>query len=447
MLRRGALLAAVLVPVLTRGGYLPASRVLFVCLAGIALLAVLADDPTGAGRLARSPVVLLLLALAGLGGLSALWSIGSVADALRWAAVACGYAAVAVAGGAEVLRARTAVPLAIGLAAVAGVAALPGLYAVATFTEPFADRIAGTWRAGGTLEYPPALGLLQVSALPVLLLGMTRTEGRAASALAAALASVAGIALALTASRAQAVLAACVLVAAITWPAGTVGASRTRVAGACGLVAIAALAAALLADGEATARASSELGRVLRLSGIVVIGAAAWHVLSRRDPPAAMRRPASWSVAGVAAVAVLAAALAVPPSPGSTDFTHGRVDLWADALRAVGDRPLHGAGADAFFVATQRYQDQETLARFGHALPLELFVELGVAGLILGLALYAAVVQVLWRARRNQALWLLGPAVAAYLATNLIDWPWHLAGSGAVWAAALGGLTGALRGR
>jgi hypothetical protein len=33
-----------------------------------------------------------------------------------------------------------------------------------------------------------------------------------------------------------------------------------------------------------------------------------------------------------------------------------------------------------------------------------------------------------------------GPTVVAFLLANLIDWPWHLAGSGAVWAAALGGL-------
>ena len=63
-------------------------------------------------------------------------------------------------------------------------------------------------------------------------------------------------------------------------------------------------------------------------------------------------------------------------------------------------------------------------------------------GLVLALALYAASGRALWRARRRDgpAFWLLGPPAAAFLAANLVDWPWHFAGSGAVWAAALGAI-------
>jgi hypothetical protein len=62
---------------------------------------------------------------------------------------------------------------------------------------------------------------------------------------------------------------------------------------------------------------------------------------------------------------------------------------------------------------------------------------LGIAGFLLALALYGACASALRRA--GPALWLLGPAVVAFLAFNLVDWTWHLAGAGALWAVALGG--------
>jgi hypothetical protein len=78
--------------------------------------------------------------------------------------------------------------------------------------EPLAERLGGQWSPGGPLEYSPALALMQVSALPLLLLVMAR--GRDALAAAAALAAVvAGAVLALAGSRVQLALAACVLIA------------------------------------------------------------------------------------------------------------------------------------------------------------------------------------------------------------------------------------------
>jgi O-antigen ligase len=103
---------------------------------------------------------------------------------------------------------------------------------------------------------------------------------------------------------------------------------------------------------------------------------------------------------------------------------------------------LAGSGADAFLPASARHQ-REGPVLFAHDLPLELAAELGALGALLALALYASAAAAVWRARATRAGPLLAPAVLTFLAGSLVDWPWHLAGSGAVWAAALGGVVGA----
>jgi O-antigen ligase len=75
-------------------------------------------------------------------------------------------------------------------------------------------------------------------------------------------------------------------------------------------------------------------------------------------------------------------------------------------------------------------------------LPLEVTAELGIIGAILVIALYGAVFRLTWRLRRDPLAWLAGPAAVLFLIVNLVDWPWHLAGAGAVWAVAVGVLLG-----
>ena len=55
-------------------------------------------------------------------------------------------------------------------------------------------------------------------------------------------------------------------------------------------------------------------------------------------------------------------------------------------------------------------------------------------------ALLALVIALLARSRAGPALWLLGPAELAYLAALLIDWPWHVPASAALFALVAGGL-------
>jgi hypothetical protein len=101
-----------------------------------------------------------------------------------------------------------------------------------------------------------------------------------------------------------------------------------------------------------------------------------------------------------------------------------------------------GAGAGAYYVASVRHQGAAPTL-YAHDLPLELAAELGVLGVLLALAMYASSAVIIVRALDTAGLWLLAPTVVAFMASNLLDWTWHLAGLGAVWAAVAGGLAAA----
>jgi O-antigen ligase len=148
--------------------------------------------------------------------------------------------------------------------------------------------------------------------------------------------------------------------------------------------------------------------------------------------------------AAAVAVTLAAGAFAFGSGDGpESGFLHGRGETWDAAVETFLDRPLLGAGADAFLAGSARHQDGAAI-RFAHGLPLELAAELGVIGFLLALALYAAVAQLAWNARASRAGWLFGPALVAFPLANLVDWPWHLAGMGAIWALAGGALAGSL---
>jgi O-antigen ligase len=372
----------VAIAVFAEGGYSAGARVAFgvaaLCGAALALF-------TGSRDAWREPVVVVLLALAALGALSALWTLGPVERTLRWALVCAGYAGVVVAA-AAVARRRGGVELLAGaVAAIAFGAGLFALIATALHEPPYAEQIAGVWRPGGPFEYPPALALLEVSALPALLAAAGSRSRLIVGAGAAGLV-VAGGVLVLAASR----LALALAVVVVGW---------------------------WLAGGARPRYRAGRRGQPAR----------------PRPGPARLAAPAA-----VLALAVLAGSFAFGIGG---DYLHGRASTWRAALETFADRPLAGAGADAFLAGSIRHQHGDTVV-FAHNLPLELAAELGIAGLLLGIALYAATASLLWRARATRAAWLLGPAAAAFLVASLLDWPWHLAGSGAIFALSLGALAG-----
>jgi O-antigen ligase len=245
---------------------------------------------------------------------------------------------------------------------------------------------------------------------------------------------------------------------ALAAPGGTAGARRTSVAAALGL-ATAAGALVQIVAGSPAGSGPSESFRVAAVIAVVALAAPVWLViraaLERRTRDRSPREGSTlggrarpvWIAVAVIALSVLAGSLAFGASAGrgagaAAGFLHGRDSTWGAAIETFADRPLRGAGADAFLAASARHQGGQTIA-FAHDLPLELGAELGVGGLLLALGLYAATARSLWRARGSPAVWLLGPAAAAFLVASLVDWPWHLAGAGAVWALAAGALAGA----
>ena len=451
---RAALLVALAAPaagaMIAHGGFFPRGQVAFIVISSSAALAVIALAGWSGAAL-RAPAVWALAALAVLSGLSALWSIGPAVDALRWGGVLLCLAAIAIA--AAIVSDRVgSIPVAAVIAVLAVAAGLVGLYGAGARVEPLAQRLGGQWSPGGPLEYSPALALVQVAAFPALIAAMLRLRAHLAAP-AAAGAAVAGAILALAGSRVElaiglAIVAGCALTA-------------PRVMGLRATSVLAAAALAVTAGGAADAVAGSYVrpyvtgGDVPRLVGLaaIVIGAGGLWLLQRRallqsDSGARGARPLAAALVVVPLAAALLAAALTPDSGPEAEpvsgFAHGRPALWEAAVDAAEDHPVLGSGAQTFFDASATYQEPPAV-RFAHNLPLESWAELGIAGGLLAVMLYAGSVGLIWSRRRSVAAWLLGPAVIAFLFANLFDWPWHLPAADAIFALALGALAAGSR--
>jgi O-antigen ligase len=450
------LAAAVGLTAFSGGGFDASSQSVFVGLTGATLLAAVAVDSGAAARAARSPLALTLAAVAVLSIASVAWTVGARTASLRWGLTIAGYGAIFVAA-ATFTRTAGPRPLAAGIAALAMFEAILGLGAVAFHALPDAERLGGVWRPGGTFQYPPALAILQVCALPVLSSSLSRASDLVAS-IAAAAAMLEGAVLSLSGSRLAFVLAAALLTALILRP--TAGRSRRGAAIATAtLVAVGVALGPAVLGGHAGPTTPGVGGAgFAEIVGLAIASGVAL-LLTRR---ATALRHAAWVAPtlcvvalGLAGVGWASGYYARPydarPAPRSStslapaapqrDFLHGRSHDWEAALQTWLDHPLLGAGADAYYIASVPHQGAAT-TRYAHDLPLELAAELGVFGLLLGLALYASAAWTISRATDSSALWLLAPAAVAFLASNLVDWTWHLAGLGALWAAATGGLEG-----
>ena len=177
-------LAPALAMMLWHGGFRAPAQI------AIAVVAVLGLGLFG-GAWSRAPLVvgLTLAAAANLASLAAHRDRGSIAPTLAALALPA-VVAVALPAGRRLL---TELPLTVAL--LGATVATAGLGGLALQVHPLAEPIAGVWRAQGTLEYPPALGLLCVCALAATLaLHAAGTLDRTSTALVASILVAAAIA-------------------------------------------------------------------------------------------------------------------------------------------------------------------------------------------------------------------------------------------------------------
>lgn len=431
---------------LAHAGFSERGQVAFIVLAAAATLAVAALDPESLRRGIGRPVFAAFIALAALTALSAAWTIGETGDALRWGAVVAGYGGIALSGYA-VTRRGGPEQAALLLAVLAAATAVVGLLAAGFQDEPFAERIGGAWRPGGPFEYPPALGALQLAALPLAFRWMTGAGRRSVSG--AGVAVLAAAVIALVSSRAILALALLIAIAIALQPRRTVGVKRPLALAMIGF----ALTAALAADAAAGSYAepyvtTPDLPRLVGLGLLVPVGVALWVALRRCFDHAGQLRAGMRGRALALILVPLATACtgaALTPDSGTgvepdSGITHGRVEIWGDAIQTATDNPFEGTGALTFLDASSEIQGQPA-ARFAHNLVLEQWVELGYPGLVGSLALLVIAAGLLIRSRRTPAAWLLGTGAITYMVAMLIDWPWHVPASGAIFAFILGGLS------
>lgn len=385
-------------------------------------------------RAIRSAPVLLLVALGALGAASAAWTVAGPADALRWALVLLALAAVVVASSALGDPRRAA---GILLLVAVPAAALGVVGAIGHFDRLGLD-ICGAWRPAGPLEYPPALALICVGATPAAVAGMARTNGWRSAALAAA-GWLLVATTALSGSRVAVALgAAALLAAAALLPALGRGPAP---AAAAAVLTIAGVLTALLLGGEL---GDDDEAALVVAGAVGLLAAAGWPALQSRLAAGGGRR--SWlAIVCVAGLAGLGGATLAERAGGCaySGFGHGRSGIWAAAVDTARERPLAGHGLESFASTSRSRQlsERPRPVQYAHNLFLEAWVEVGVAGLLLVVALYGAVGLATLRATREAAA-LLGPAALAFLAANVLDWPWHLVGCGFLWAIAVGGLLG-----
>jgi hypothetical protein len=453
LLLAALIVGAVGVAVMDGGGFDPTPQWAFAGTAAAAAIVAVLWRPRRALLFGRTLPIVVLLAIGAVCALSAAWTIDGVPAALQAGGLTAGYGCLAL--GTAVL-ARPVLDVAAGITVVAAATAVSGLVSVALLSDHFAELVSHAWQAEGPFGYSHALALLQVGALPFLLRGMMRARVPAAAAATAC--AVLGVgAIVLSADRLEVALAALIVLFAALFPRQTVGARTADVLWGLILLAGAGFGIHLALGGHTPLTASGEAGRLLLLLVVVGASATAWglyrdFVRSRSEPAESPGLP-SWAAVLIAAAAVGIAALVGTLSASSLgnrtashgSFTHGRIDLFRVSWDTFLDRPGqgYGAGPRAFLDATiVRQSERQRVTIFAHNLPLELAVYAGIAGLLLGIALYVSVGVRLWRVRGSPALWLLGPMAAAFLVSNLVDWTWHLAGVGAVFALALGGLCG-----
>ena len=142
-----------------------------------------------------------------------------------------------------------------------------------------------------------------------------------------------------------------------------------------------------------------------------------------------------------------------PNTPGRlTAVASVRARYWKEALQVFKAHPLFGAGAEGYWTAHQRYETGTLEVRHAHGFIVQTLADLGLAGLLVALALLAAWMAAARRPTRPldrtrytpERVGLLSMLclVVVFGAHSLIDWTWYVPGNACVALLCAGWLAG-----
>jgi O-antigen ligase len=182
---------------------------------------------------------------------------------------------------------------------------------------------------------------------------------------------------------------------------------------------------------------------VLIAGAVLVYGAAR---LAARHPVAAPRRSQVERLAGIAALVLAVAGVALSiafagriwhefTNPGNTQVVNTTTRLktttgdrwvwWQEAWHAFTRHPAGGTGAGTFELTNDLLRRTPVVVDEPHNVPLQFLTETGIVGFLLYLVTAAGALWGAWRARREPAGLALGLATAAFFGHAVVDKDWN----------------------
>ncbi|MEX0621261.1 MAG: hypothetical protein WD181_06725, partial [Solirubrobacterales bacterium] len=384
------------------------------------VLAVLLDWKLCLRGLILLPVV-LLAALAVFALVSGTWSISPELEADRYGLLIFSYAAICLS--AAVLSSRFGpMPLIVLVVGASVAVGAVGLWAFALERLPLATVAEGVLVPAGPFRYKNALALTSAAALLPLLRGIS-IEWRSLAEVTVFVLSSIGLAVcsltvALSDSEFNLILAVLILAAALIWPASLISRSRQQAIGAVVVVVLVGIAGNLLYRKVLPAGVPEDSTRmVVMIALIASTPFVAWISgrLFRELPDRFLRfLPALAVGMGLLGAMFLIAGGAYSGTGG--DLTQSRQAYYEITVETAKLNPIKGTGPGSYSDATVGLQAVKlfTTTRFAHSIPGEMWVELGIGGLIISILLYFAAVRASWRAFRIPFAALLVPLALGF---------------------------------